>query len=140
MRFRLLARTVSAVILLAFASSLAYGTVEFAATGSNGAESSTPALLTVNVAPTPTSAPVTVDYDVTGGTATGGGTDYTLASGMLTFTAGQTTRYVSIAVVDDAIDEYDETIEVTVSDASNATLGAEDEHTYTILDLSLIHI
>ena len=31
---------------------------------------------------------ITVDYAVTGGTATDTGTDYTLASGTLTFTAG----------------------------------------------------
>ena len=134
MRFRLLARTVSAVILLAFASSLAYGTVEFAATSSNGAETSTPALLTVNVAPTPTSAPVTVDYDVTGGTASGGGVDYTLASGTLNFAIGVGSQDISVTIVDDALDEADETVIVTLSNPTGDTLGTNTAHTYTIND------
>ena len=134
MRLRLLTRAVSVAFLLTFASSLAYATVEFAATSSSGPESSTPALLTVNVAPTPTSAPVTVDYAVTGGTATGGGVDYTLASGTLNFAIGVGSQDVSVTVVDDALDETDETVIVTLSNPTGDSLGANTQHTYTIND------
>src|SRR5205823_7576384 len=77
---------------------------------------------------------VTVNYAVTGGTATGGGVDYTLASGTLTFAPGVTSQNVSLTVVNDATDEDDETIQVTLSSPSNASLGATIAHTYKILD------
>jgi hypothetical protein len=77
---------------------------------------------------------VTVNYAVTGGTASGGGVDYTLAGGTLTFNPGDITKNISITIVNDALDENDETIVVTLSSPSNATLGTNTVHTYTILD------
>jgi hypothetical protein len=44
-----------------------------------------------------------VDYAVSGGTATGGGVDYTLASGTLTFNPGVTTQNISVAIVNDTL-------------------------------------
>ena len=77
---------------------------------------------------------VTVDYAVTG-TATGSGTDYTLANGTLTISAGVTTATISIAgIIDDSIEEPNETVIVTLSNPSNATLGTDTVHTYTIND------
>ena len=77
---------------------------------------------------------VTVDYAVTG-TATGSGTDYTLADGTLTISAGSTSGTITIAgIIDDSIDEPNETVIVTLSNPSNATLGSDDAHTYTITD------
>jgi len=107
--------------------------VQFDQTSSSGDESVTPALLSVSLSGT-SSDTVTVDYSVTGGTATGGGVDYTLAAGMLTFDPGVTTQNISIDIVDDGDEESDETIEVTLSNAVNATLGSNTVHTYTILD------
>src|SRR6185437_16249887 len=40
----------------------------------------------------------------------------------------------SIAVVNDIIDENDETVQVTLSSPTNATVGPTPTHTYTILD------
>ena len=77
---------------------------------------------------------MTVNYAATGGTATGGGVDYTLASGTLTFNPGVTSQVVNVTVVNDALDEDDETVAVTLSAPSNATLGAQTTHTYTIAD------
>ena len=69
---------------------------------------------------------VTVDYalDGTPGTATSG-TDYTAlpASPSLTFNAGETTKTITVAVTDDALDEANETVRVTLSNAGNASLG-----------------
>ena len=71
------------------------------------------------------------------GTASGSGNDYTLASGTLTISAGATSGTITIAsIVDDSIDEADETVILTLSNPSNATLGSDSIHTY----LSLIHI
>jgi hypothetical protein len=108
-------------------------TVAFDTTSSSGDESATPALLGVSLSGT-SDQTVTVDYAVTGGSATGGGVDYTLDAGTLTFIPGDTAEDISIAVVDDALDENDETIEVTLSNPTNATLGANTVHTYTIND------
>ena len=69
------------------------------------------------------------------GTATGSGTDYTLANGTLTISAGNTTGTITIAgIVDDGAAESNETVIVTLSNPSNATLGSDDVHTYTIVD------
>ena len=107
--------------------------VAFGLASSNGAESITPANLAV-VLSAASGKTVTVDYAVTGGTATGGGVDYSLASGTLTFAPGVTNQNIAIAIVDDALDEPNETIVVTLSSPTNATLGATTAHTYTITD------
>ena len=67
------------------------------------------------------SGPVTVDYATSDGTATAG-EDYTGASGMLRFAAGETSRTISVAVLDDAHDEGQETFTLTLSNASNALI------------------
>jgi len=78
-------------------------------------------------------AQVRVNYAVSGGSAAGNGTDYTLAAGTLTFTPGQTSKPIAILVVDDDDEEGNETVEVTLSGAVNADLGTA-VHTYTIED------
>ena len=67
---------------------------------------------------------VTVDYEDTGdGTATSA-TDYdALTAGTLTFSAGETTKEITVTVNGDLDDEPDETVEIELSGAANATLG-----------------
>ena len=67
---------------------------------------------------------VTVNYaDAGTGTATGG-TDYTaISSGTLTFTAGDTSEQITVTVSGDNLDENDETVRVTLSGASNASIA-----------------
>ena len=77
---------------------------------------------------------VTVAYSVTGGTATGGGTDYTLASGTATITAGDTSTTIPLTIINDQIDEPDETIILTLSAPTYATIGSNTSTTYTITD------
>src|SRR5438128_1256628 len=108
-------------------------TVAFNAAASSGSESVTAASVPVSLS-TASGKTVTVTYAVTGGTATGGGVDYTLAAGTLTFAPGVTSQNISIAVVNDTLDEDDETIQVALSSPTNSTLGATTTHTYTILD------
>ena len=111
-------------------------TIDFNITTSSGAESVSSAALTVDLSAA-SSQDVTVNYAVTG-TATGSGTDFTLADGNLTISAGATSGTITIAgIIDDSLDEPDETVIVTLSSPNNATLGSDSVHTYT---LSLIHI
>ena len=107
--------------------------VQFAQTADAGPESADTALLAVNLAPAPTSE-TRVDYAVSGGTATGGGADYTLAAGTLTFAPGQTARNVPLQIVNDSNEETAETVEVTLSSPFNAVLGVNVSCTYTIED------
>ena len=107
--------------------------VDFNVTSSSGVESVSSAGLTVDLSAA-SNQNVTVDYAVTG-TATGSGTDYTLANGTLTISAGATSGTITIAgIIDDSLDEANETVTITLSNPSNATLGSDDVHTYTITD------
>jgi len=77
---------------------------------------------------------ITVPYTV-GGTASGSGTDYSLSPGSpLTFSAGETSKTITITVTGDTTDEYDETVILTLGSPTNATLGATMQHTATVLD------
>src|SRR6266545_3220183 len=64
---------------------------------------------------------VTVSYMTSDGTATAG-SDYTMASGTLTFIPGQTSQTITVQVTGDIADELDETLTVTLSNPINATL------------------
>lgn len=108
-------------------------TIGFSTGTSTGAESATSVSIPVTISATSASE-TKIDYAISGGTATGGGTDYTLASGTLTIPAGQTTANIALTVVNDTIDELDETVIVTLSSPSGATLGPTSTHTYTIQD------
>ena len=78
---------------------------------------------------------VTVDYAVTGGTATGGGVDYTLAAGTLTFLAGQTSKTISVPTKADTLFEGNETVVLALSRPSGrARLGTRSTTTLTIVD------
>ena len=77
--------------------------------------------LTLNVTRSETSTSFTVDYAITGGTATSG-EDYTpLAAGTLSFTAGgAATLPITIEVLGDTLSEPDETLLVTLSNLVNS--------------------
>ena len=62
---------------------------------------------------------VTVDYATADGTATAGD-DYTTASGTLTFSAGETSKTVSVPIVDDGVEDGGETFTLTLSNPSGA--------------------
>ena len=106
--------------------------ITFSATSSSGAESVPSADLTVKISAV-SPRDVTVNYTV-GGTATGG-TDYTLVNGTLTITEGNQNNVISIAnIVNDLLVETNETVIVSIASPSNASLGTNTTHTYTILD------
>ena len=68
---------------------------------------------------------VTVDYVTADGTATAG-EDYDAASGTLSFEAGQTTGRVEVKIIDDSHDEGEESLTLTLSNASNALIHDGD--------------
>ena len=67
------------------------------------------------------SGPVSVDYATKDGTAAAGA-DYTAASGTLVFAVGETEKTVSVALLDDAIDEGKETFKLKLSNLRGAFL------------------
>ena len=105
----------------------------FTASSSSGAESVSSAALALSLS-TASSSAVSVNYTVSG-TATGAGTDYILADGSVTIPAGATTASITIAsIVDDSLYEGDETVIVTLSSPSGASLSGQTTHSYTITD------
>ena len=74
--------------------------------------------------------PVSVDYETGDGTATGG-EDYTAVSGTLTFAAGETSKRVAVGILDDAIDDGEETFVFRLSNPLGARI-ADGEATGTI--------
>ena len=66
-------------------------------------------------------AAVRVDYATSNGTATAGA-DYTAASRTLTFAAGETSKTVSVPVLNDAHDEGSETLTLTLSNVTGAVI------------------
>ncbi|MBV8516018.1 MAG: right-handed parallel beta-helix repeat-containing protein [Acidobacteria bacterium] len=75
---------------------------------------------------------VTVNYLTSDGSAVAG-SDYTAASGTVTFAPGVTSQSISVAVVGDTTKEPSETFTVTLSAPSNAMLGTASA-TGTIVD------
>ncbi|MCW2498228.1 Calx-beta domain-containing protein, partial [Jatrophihabitans sp.] len=92
-----------------------------AATAPEGNSGTTNLLLPVTLSAA-SQLPVTVAYATSDGTATAG-SDYTAASGTLTFPAGVTTENVSVPVTGDAVYERDETFTLTLTAPTGATLG-----------------
>ena len=118
-----------------FTGSNCMPSVGFAAAASGQLESVSPAVLDVVLSEAQTST-VTVDYAATGGTATSG-VDHNLAPGTLTFNAGETQKTIDIDIINDGLDEEDETIIVELSDpaAAGGDVGlGTSEHVYNILD------
>ncbi len=75
---------------------------------------------------------ITVSYRTADGTAEAGA-DYEAGAGEVSFAPGETERSVTIAVIDDALDEADETFLVQLGEAEHATV-ADGEATGTITD------
>ena len=109
-------------------------TIEFVTASTNGSEANSPANIAVQLSAI-SGLDVSVDFQVTGGTATGGGTDYFLADGTLTITAGNSLGSIPISIINDTDLEVDETIDIgLIAPVSNATIGASSNHTFTIND------
>ncbi|MFM5947285.1 MAG: Calx-beta domain-containing protein, partial [Dolichospermum sp.] len=77
---------------------------------------------------------VSVNYATANGTATAG-LDYTATNGTLTFAPGApTSQVINIPILNDSLNEADETFTLTLSSPTNAILGAGTIATTTITD------
>ncbi len=76
---------------------------------------------TVTLSP-PVSGTVTVAYATSDGTATAG-SDYTSTSGTLTFSSNETTKTVSVPILDDTVEDHGETFTLTLSNPTGALLA-----------------
>lgn len=106
--------------------------VTFSAALQSQLESVTAATLQVNLNPV-SGRTVTVPYSVVGGTAKNP-QDHNLASGNITITEGNVTGTKAFTLVNDTLDEDDETILIDMGNPTNATKGAITSQTFTIQD------
>jgi PKD repeat protein len=74
---------------------------------------------------------LSVDYATSDGTANAG-SDYTTATGRLVFQPGEVVKFFTVPIADDALVEANETIQLTLSNPTNAILGSPA--TITIMD------
>lgn len=78
-------------------------------------------------------AAASVNYAVSGGTATAG-SDFTLPGGTLNFAPGEVAKSIPLVILNDTTFESDETVIVTLSAPAGADLGTVPSHTVTIRD------
>ncbi len=109
-----------------------------------GNTGSTSATFTVSL-DAPAISTITVDYATSDGTAIAG-SDYTAASGTVTFNIGQSSRTVTVPVTGDSTVELDESATLTLSNPANAviadatgalTITNDDTTTVTVADLAV---
>jgi hypothetical protein len=89
---------------------------------SEGNSGTTSAAFTVTLSG-PSLDTVTVNYATADGTATTADNDYRATTGTLTFSPGQTSKTITVAVKGDKVKEPDETFFVNLSGATNATIS-----------------
>ena len=111
--------------------------IYFSLSGSSGSEGTTPVNITVQITPSefdPVN-PTTVDFTVTGGSATGD-VDYTLAGGTLVIPPLSISNTFPVTIIDDALNEPNETIVITLFNPTNSSLSGTNPivFTYTIND------
>lgn len=76
---------------------------------------------------------ITVQYSTVNGTALAG-SDYTATTGTLTFNPGVTSQTISIPILNDSVNEANETFTVKLTSPTNAILGGTATVTTTITD------
>jgi uncharacterized protein YegL len=107
--------------------------ISFDAATSQANESDTAHLIVLEL-DTVSGADVTVTIDEDDITAVDG-TDYVLPVSTVTIPAGTTSVNVPVLLITDGSDEATETFSVDITAPTNATLGAQDDHVVSILDI-----
>ncbi|HEX6288526.1 MAG TPA: Calx-beta domain-containing protein, partial [Herpetosiphonaceae bacterium] len=105
-------------------------TITFSASAYSVGENAAAAALTVRLNAASAQS-VTVEYATSDGTATAG-SDYTASTGTVTFAPGETSKTVSIPLLEDGLLEGNETFTVSLSNPGNAGLGTPATATVTI--------
>ncbi|MBP7948601.1 MAG: PKD domain-containing protein [Verrucomicrobiales bacterium] len=101
-----------------------------AATTRNEADGTEPLLIAALDVPSASAA--SVNYTVTG--TASAGSDYTLASGTLSFAAGDLFKKLPLVILPDGVAEGPETIIITLSAPAGCTLGGISTHTITLTE------
>jgi len=109
------------------------GTVQFNAATYTVAENNGPAVITITRTGG-AAGTASVKIDTSNGTATAG-SDYTTVSQTVNFANGEVSKTVNIPITDDLLNEPDETVNLTLSNAGgSATLGSQATAVLTITD------
>lgn len=106
--------------------------VGFATATTSVVESAGTAQIAVSLSAPATTA-CSVDFATTDGTATQPG-DYTTTAGTLSFAAGESVKYISVPITDDAVLETSQNFTVTLVNPVNTVLGSATMHTLTVTD------
>jgi regulation of enolase protein 1 (concanavalin A-like superfamily) len=106
--------------------------VGFASATSSIGESAGTAQIAIALS-SPATAAGSVDFATVNGSATQPD-DYTTTSGTLSFAAGESVKYISVPITDDAVLETSEILTVTLVNPVNTVLGSASTHTLTITD------
>ncbi len=128
-------RTATSTMLLGDNDAFSSGSVAFGAATSSINEAAGTHNVPVNVTGTP-SGTITVSYRLSAGTAMGGGYDFTMNEGVLTFPSGTTTLNIPITIHPDNLAEPAETIALQLYNVSGGNLGTST-HTVTLNNLSM---
>ena len=80
----------------------------------------------------------TVDYGTQGASATGGGVDFTDTNGTLTWTAGQSIKYVRVPIIDDSVSDGGEEMLLQVTNASGVTRFIDSDGDFQAAGLGAI--
>ncbi len=129
------AGTIGAGILLRGLTAAPTGQVEFSASSYSVSESGQVATITLNRL-RGSEGSAMVQFTTTDGTATTSGSDYTDSSQLISFANGETSKTVAIPINNDSIDEFNETVLLTlsgpfVSSQALATLTIVDDDVVT---------
>ncbi|HEX6032119.1 MAG TPA: Calx-beta domain-containing protein [Tepidiformaceae bacterium] len=106
-------------------------TFEFSAANYNVDEGD--GTVTVTITRSTSAGAGSVHWATSNGTAVAG-TDYTAASGTETFSPGETQETFTVTILQDALVEGNQTINLTLSDPVGGSLGDQDTATITIID------
>jgi regulation of enolase protein 1 (concanavalin A-like superfamily) len=107
--------------------------VGFAGGISSGSETVSPALIPVVLSRAASEA-VTIHFTTSvGGTATAD-LDYSPLNGTLTFSPGETVKFISLPLLNDTVAETDETVMLSLSEPAGAFLSASSAHVFTLID------
>jgi hypothetical protein len=109
-------------------------TVQFSAAAYGVSEAAKSMMVTVRRTG-PLTAPATVQYNITGGSAVNGGVDYTLATpGTLSFAVGKSVTTLPIVLNPDTISDGPRTIDLSLTFLSGAQVGTPGATVVTIRD------
>ena len=106
--------------------------VGFATATSSVVENAGTAQIAVSLS-APAATACSIDFTTANGTATQPD-DYTTTAGTLSFAAGESVKYISVPITDDAVLETSQNFTITLSNPVGTVLGSAATHTLTITD------